>query len=1046
MTFFADKIFAVRTYNRDDGAAAKKGGAIWHGPHNARFPASGCEACQVGLPLYEWWWYPPKFADRAVQLREIADELATAALARRVERLAVSRAVGESVVATSEPGAPPDALAAHEARAMEIRAIKLPVPEGLSYRPYQVAGTQFMLAADAGTILGDEPGLGKTIQVIALINAVGGRSLIVAPASLRLNWLRECVRWLVEPKRIHVIGEANILPRLKGSTAPSIKVGPHRVSAGPTLPADICTDPQAIVILNYDRARDPELHEQLMACSWDTLAADEAHFLKTPKSLRTIAVLGREEKGELVQEGLRQRAGRFIAMTGTPLPNRPVEMWPILHAVAPKTFPSFFGFARRYCAAHKKYISRRVGEKWDFTGSSNLDELQNVMRSTCMVRRKKADVLTELPPKIRTIIALPADDFVDLLGEGEDYEDRPQAWDDDADWDDRPSREELDVADAALAAIIEGEIERMGDKSPEAAYVKAAMLLGAGEKIDFKSMSKMREKLALRKLGAVLEIADNRLEEEAKIIIFAHHHSVVEKILDHYNPKPKKGKEGKVEAVAFYGPMSARDRDEAIQRFQTDPSIRVFVGSIAAAGVGITLTEASTVIFAEVSFVPGDIVQAEDRAHRIGQTKVVNVLHVVVERSLDARMVQMLVKKADIADQALDRQTVLVVPEAGLDVAGERKRKRAEADAKLPPVTPELRQLVQSAMQVLVDLDIDRATKVNGIGFNKMHGGIGRSIAGASSPTASQVWFGAFLANFYRKQLGGLAAEVRAEAARIKGESPPPPTSPTTRKKAAAALPAGPPAGPPAAPLPALPAAPAAALVTAPEPTSDDAARAYAASELARRAAYRQEVAPAYQEVRVTADPTPAPRLPALAVTNELAQVRRGVHGAGLPPAGPPRMVAATGRRVSASDLGSYLQLPEATVRATLLPQLVKLGVIGNKAGVIGNKAGAMQIDESRADGYREPSQQEGDQRRRDLKMLIDELNDIQQLATDIALGASKRVERTGVPEGEILTPAEQEELRHLGREFSMVREIMEKMFVVMWAERAGRAGQGGLN
>jgi hypothetical protein len=150
-------------------------------------------------------------------------------------------------------------------------------------------------------------------------------------------------------------------------------------------------------------------------------------------------------------------------------------------------------------------------------------------------------------------------------------------------------------------------------------------------------------------------------------------------------------------------------------------------------------------------------------------------------------------------------------------------------------------------------------------------------------------------------------------------------------------------------------------------------------------------------------------------------------------------MVAATGRRVSASDLGSYLQLPEATVRATLIPQLVKLGVIGDKAG-------AMQLDQSRADGYREPSQQEGDQRRRDLKMLVDELIDIQQLAVDIASVASERVGREGVPEGEILTPAERDELQHLGREFSMVREIMEKMFVVMWAERTGRAGQGGLN
>ena len=384
-----------------------------------------------------------------------------------------------------------------------------------------------------------------------------------------------------------------------------------------------------------------------------------------------------------------------------------------------------------------------------------------------MVRRLKAEVLHDLPPKIRQILPLPREDYAGLLGD-----------DDDEDYDDgEPGSRRRRVVEEIEEAFALPEVAAAS--TPEEAYANAAAKLGKAAKLSFTRMSKMREKLALAKLPAVLEICDNRLEETDKIIIFAHHHSVIEKILDHYNPKPKKQKSGKTtvypqEAVAVYGPVKAAERDLAVTTFQEDKTVRVFVGSIAAAGVGLTLTAASTVIFAEVDWVPGNIVQAEDRAHRIGQTDTVNVLHVVVEQSLDARMIQLLVAKADVADRALDKRVQLTIPEAGIDWQAEKIRKREEQAKLYPPVTPLLRELVQLAMQHLADSDPDRATKVNGVGFNKFDNAMGHSLAQAPDPSPAQIWrIGVNFARKYKGQLGNIADRIADEAARIQEEQAP---------------------------------------------------------------------------------------------------------------------------------------------------------------------------------------------------------------------------------------------------------------------------------
>jgi SWI/SNF-related matrix-associated actin-dependent regulator 1 of chromatin subfamily A len=186
--------------------------------------------------------------------------------------------------------------------------------------------------------------------------------LIICPASLRINWLRESKKWLVRNMSAVIV-------------------------TGSSWPTGI-----EINIINYDILTRHTAN--LLSEEWDLVICDESHYLKNPAARRTIAVVGKDaKKGEEAVPGIKAR--RRLMLTGTPIPNRPIEGWPLFHWLAPDEFRSFFGYAKQFCAAHN------TGYGWDFSGSSNLGALQDKLRSTIMIRRLKADVLKELPAKRR---------------------------------------------------------------------------------------------------------------------------------------------------------------------------------------------------------------------------------------------------------------------------------------------------------------------------------------------------------------------------------------------------------------------------------------------------------------------------------------------------------------------------------------------------------------------------------------------------------------------------------------------------------------------
>jgi SNF2 family DNA or RNA helicase len=256
-----------------------------------------------------------------------------------------------------------------------------PAPAGLEYQPFQIEGIRRMLKKGR-LILADEMGLGKTVQAIGCINASPDTIktvLIVCPKSMLPTWAHELERWLTRPLTVAVGGA--------GSE-----------------PLPECD----ILLMNYEMLskRKPEL---LARGTFDALICDEAHYLKNPMAQRTKALLGnllvwpkRGGKPPPPQD-LPIEATHLWLLTGSPMLNHPIELWPLLRAVdhrarrMPSQTLSYFAFRKRYCDPQE----HRSGH-WNYTGVSNADELARAIEeSGVMFRRTKANVLKDLPPKRR---------------------------------------------------------------------------------------------------------------------------------------------------------------------------------------------------------------------------------------------------------------------------------------------------------------------------------------------------------------------------------------------------------------------------------------------------------------------------------------------------------------------------------------------------------------------------------------------------------------------------------------------------------------------
>lgn len=469
-----------------------------------------------------------------------------------------------------------------------------------------------------------------------------------------------------------------------------------------------------IVIVNYDVLRRyPDTH-RLYTQTWDLLVADEAHFMKNEKAQRSQAVR-------------KILARRRVLMTGTPIVNCPRELWNLINYLDPKTWGHFWTYAKRYCNAFQD----RRGH-WDLSGAANLEELQRKLRETVMVRRLKSEVLTELPPKVRQVLPVECDDPSILQAEAKVL---------------KKNRAAMESMEVAL---------ELAKADGEEAFRAAVDRLQKENGIAFQDLARVRHETALVKVTAAREILEEAGEASAKLVIFAHHHDVIDQIVDIYQ---------RGTAVKLTGEMTLAARQASVDRFQRDAGVRVFVGSIQSAGVGLTLTASSHVIFMEEDWVPGNISQAEDRLHRIGQKDSVLVQHLVIDGSIDAKMAKTMVEKQRVIEKAMDKPCDLVLPEVDTPKVRPIRSTVSELAKEAETLTAEAIAAIHQGLKYLAGV-CDGARDLDGSGFNRFDTQIGKSLAERPALTSGQAALGRKLVNKYRGQLPEeLVAAAKGRAA-----------------------------------------------------------------------------------------------------------------------------------------------------------------------------------------------------------------------------------------------------------------------------------------
>jgi SWI/SNF-related matrix-associated actin-dependent regulator of chromatin subfamily A-like protein 1 len=452
-----------------------------------------------------------------------------------------------------------------------------PSPPMTELFPYQKIGAEW-LATKKVALLADEMGLGKSAQAIRAADLIQAkRILVLCPAVARVNWAREFEKFSHTPRPLHVALDGGAIP------------------------------PHSSVITSYDLAF--RLHERGVweKTFFDALILDEAHFLKSLDAKRTKAVFG--------AKGLCHQANRTWALTGTPMPSHPGELWTMLFTFGRTRLP-YPAFVERYC----NFVEGKgpLSGTRQITGAnrSRIPELKELL-APIMLRRKKEDVLKELPPIMFTdVIVEPGP--VDVL----------QCF---PEWvlpDDRTK--ELEAKISEEKRIFVEAIDQVGGPGT-AAGIKLMEAMA-------QSIATLRRYTGIQKIASVASMVRSELENDAyhKVVIFAVHQNVIEGL---------RAKLNMFRAVTVYGKTEPAKRQYNVDKFQEDPKCRVFIGNIQAAGTSITLTAAHHVVFAEQSWVPGENAQAVMRVHRIGQTLPVSVRFCGLANSIDERVAEVLKRK-----------------------------------------------------------------------------------------------------------------------------------------------------------------------------------------------------------------------------------------------------------------------------------------------------------------------------------------------------------------------------------------------------------------
>lgn len=450
-------------------------------------------------------------------------------------------------------------------------------PEDLELWPYQRAGVSYALQRQH-TLIGDQPGLGKTMQAICFANEIRAKKvLIICPASIRLQWAKKVREWstLKWPIIIHTILHS--------------KRGVH---------------PNAhYTIVSYELAASPAIGQALARQKYDLLVLDEAHYLKTVDARRTRAVFGGGENRSFA--ALAERSARILALTGTPLPNRPREAYTLARGLCFDSIDwmSEDNFNERFNPSVRGETT--TGKVFVKERSGRGAELQNRLRSHFMVRREKHG-----PNGVMPQLHMPIFDLIHM--------------------------QETKTVKAALEA------ERLLDIDPETLEGADMATLG--------HIAVVRRQMGIAVAPQVADWVDDLMDGgEEKLVVFCWHIEVLNILEKRFL------KHG---VVRIDGSTSTAQREIRKSAFIKDKSVKVIIGNMLSMGVGLDGLQAvcSHGIIAEPDWTLGNNIQAFDRLDRGGQAGRVQGDIVVVPGSIAERVLAAALRKGKIVHQALDQR------------------------------------------------------------------------------------------------------------------------------------------------------------------------------------------------------------------------------------------------------------------------------------------------------------------------------------------------------------------------------------------------------
>jgi SNF2 family DNA or RNA helicase len=447
-----------------------------------------------------------------------------------------------------------------------------------SLYPYQKEGVEW-LTTKRFALLADEPGLGKSAQAAVAADRIRAeRVVLLCPASVRVNWARQWSMW--------GSGIADVLLSRRDTISTHCRVA----------------------VSSYDGTLAPEILRRLTAFNPTLLVLDESHYLKSIDARRSHAVLGKS--------GLVHCAQRTWALSGTPAPNHAGELYPLLRVFGAIRH-DHESFVSRFCAVRQTQFGPQI------VGSKNIPELRQIL-APVMLRRRKKDVMTQLPP-IR---------FDDVVVEPGPIDEERFFYDYFATKQVQKLYDDVQAQRSAVEQVVQFTSGR------DQLTVMEGMA---------KSVSTLRRYIGLQKCAAVIDMVAQELRDHAyeKIVLFTCHRDVTVTLQEGL---------AKFKPVTLYGGTPPATRQANIDKFRKQKYCRVFIGNIRAAGTGIDGLQdvCSEVGMVECSWTPAENAQAVMRLHRIGQANPVRVRVFSVADSIDEHVQRRLRRKAAELTQIFD--------------------------------------------------------------------------------------------------------------------------------------------------------------------------------------------------------------------------------------------------------------------------------------------------------------------------------------------------------------------------------------------------------